>query len=156
VFHYNTISRKNRLDLLPPVFVFIKNPLLLSISDRNFRFLEVLDDLFIRILEEKIVVDERLTRHYTEEVDQPLSRLANVSSDSFAAGGRIENGEIDIGVGVSRVEETKQANSLLCFPEFVNSVHIDEVIEEAAMLVPALAGADGAQDGDERREFGVN
>lgn len=77
-------------------------------------------------------------------MNEPLGSLADVITDSIPAGGRIEDGEINIGIGVSGVEESAEANGFLCFPELENSVDVDEVVEEAAVLVPALAGADGA------------
>ena len=79
-----------------------------------------------------------------------------MSANHVAARRRIKNGEIDIRIGVSRVEETTKADRFRCFPDLEDAVHIKKVLEEAAMFVPALAGADGAEDGDEGRQLLVD
>lgn len=89
-------------------------------------------------------------------MDQALGRVADVAAHGVAAGGRIEDGEVDVGVGISGVEEAAKANRVLGFPELENFVDVDKVVEEAAVFVPALAGADGAEDGDEGGEFWVD
>lgn len=116
---------------------------------------EVIDEFRIGVVEKKIVMNQRLPRDDTEQMNQSLRSLADMASNNITASGRIENGEIDIGIGIRRVEETAQTHRLLRFPDFENTVDIDEVIEEGAVLVPALAGADGAEDGDERRKVRV-
>lgn len=114
------------------------------------------DEFRIGVVEKKIVVNQRLPRDDTEQMNQSLRRVADMATNNIAASGRIEDGEIDVGIGVSRVEEAAQTNRLWRFPDLENSVDIDKMIEEGAVLVPALAGADGAEDGDERRKVRVN
>lgn len=93
-------------------------------------------------------MDELLTWNNTEEMDQVFSCVADVAADSVAAGGRVEDGEVDVGVGVSGVEEAAEGDGIRGFPEFEDAVDVDEVVEEAAVFVPAFAGADGLEDGD--------
>lgn len=52
----------------------------------------MLDELFIGVLEEEVVVDQSLPRDDAEEMDQGLGGLPDVSADDFAAGGRVEDG----------------------------------------------------------------
>lgn len=54
------------------------------------------------------------------------------------------------------MEKATKANRGRGFPEFENLIDIDEVIEKAAMFVPALAGAHRAQDGDKGGEISVD
>lgn len=78
-----------------------------------------------------------------------------MATNNIAAGRWIENSKIDVGIGIRRVEEAAQTNRLLSFPDFENSVDINEVIEERAVLVPTLAGTDGTEDRDERGKVRV-
>ena len=79
-----------------------------------------------------------------------------MGTHSVTASRGIEDGEIDIGIGVGRVEKATKANRVRGFPEFENLIDIDEVIEKAAVFVPALAGAYRTQDGDKGRKISVD
>lgn len=110
----------------------------------------------ISILKQQIVVDDWLPGDDAEQVNQALSFVADVGADDVAAGGGIEDGEVDVGVGVGRVEEAAEGDGGRGLPQVEDAVDVDEVVEEGAVLVPALAGADGAEDGHQRREVGVD
>ena len=101
-------------------------------------------------------MDEGLPGDDAEEVDEALGFLADVSANDVAAGGRVEDGEVDVGVGVGGVEEAAEADGVGGPPELEDAVDVGEVVEEAAVLVPALAGAHGAEDGNEGREVAVD
>lgn len=49
------------------------------------------------------------------------------------------------------MEEAAEGDGARGFPEVEDAVDVEEVLEEAAVLVPALAGAGGLQDCDQRR-----
>lgn len=100
-------------------------------------------------------MDEGLTGDDTEEVNEPLGRFTHVGANRVAAGGRIEDGEIDVGVGVGGVEKAAEADGLGGIPELEDAVDVEKVIEEAAVLMPALSGTDRAEDGDEAGEVDV-
>ncbi|PON68152.1 hypothetical protein PanWU01x14_097120, partial [Parasponia andersonii] len=106
--------------------------------------LEVFDEFRVSIMKKKIVMNERLPRDNTEQVDQPLGGFTDVSRNDVAPGGGVENGEVDIGVDVGRVEEAKKANRVLGSPWLEDSVDVEEVVEEGTVPVPALAGANRA------------
>lgn len=114
------------------------------------------DEFRIRVFEEDVVVDQRLARDDAEEVDEAFGGGADVVADCVAAGGGIEDGEVDVGVGVGGVEEAAEGDGVGGFPELENAVDIEEVVEEAAVLVPALARTDGAEDGEEGGEVDVD
>lgn len=101
-------------------------------------------------------MDEGLAGDDAEEVDEALGGVAHVAADGVAAGGGVEDGEVDIGVGVGGVEEAAEGDGVGGVPELEDAVDVDEVVEEAAVLVPALSGADGAEDGDKGGEVGVD
>lgn len=98
----------------------------------------MLNELGIRVLKDELIMDEGLPRDDAEEVDETLGSITDISSDSFTASGGIKDGKIDIGVGVSRVEEATKADSIRGTPEFKDTINVDEMFKEAAMLMPAL------------------
>lgn len=112
--------------------------------------------MIISVMEQEIVMNQSLTWNDTEEVNQSLGGFADMGTNGFSAGGGIEDGEIDVGIGVSRMEEATKTDGIGSIPELENTVDIEEVLEEATVLVPTLAGADRTEDGDERREILVN
>nr|GME05115.1 hypothetical protein PanWU01x14_097090 [Ipomoea batatas] len=69
----------------------------------------------------EVVVDEGLAGNDAEEVNQALGGVSDVGAYGVAAGGGVEDGKVDVGV---------------------------RVFEETPVLMPALPGANGAQDGD--------
>lgn len=116
----------------------------------------MVDELLVGVAEEEVVVDEGLPGDDAEEVDEALGFLADVAANDVAAGGRVEDGEVDVGVGVGGVEEAAEADGVGDPPELEDAVDVGEVVEEAAVLVPALAGADRAEHGNEGREVAVD
>lgn len=110
----------------------------------------------IGVVEQQIVVNNRLPGDNTEQMNQTLGFVANMRANGFTAGGGIEDGEVNVGIGVSRVEETAEGHRIWGFPEMEDAEDVDEVLEESAVFVPALAGADRAKDGDKRRQVGIN
>lgn len=153
------IRGEETLQLLPPRFMLL-NLILISpvvgVSQRDLRLFEVLSELGVGVVEEKVVVNERLSRDDAEHVDEPLGGVADVAANDVAAGGGVEDGEVDVGVGVGGVEEAAEADGVLGVPELEDLVDVDEVVEEAAVLVPALPGSHGAQHRDQRRKLGVH
>lgn len=97
-----------------------------------------------------------MARNDAEQMDQPLCGLADVCADDVTTSVGVENGEVDIGIGIGGVEEAAEADGVGSFPDLENAVDVVEVVQEAAVLVPALPGADGAQDGKQRRQAGVD
>lgn len=156
VLHGDPIFGNDRLQFLPPSLVFVENPSLFRVFERNLGEFEVFDEFRIGVFEEDVVVDQRLARDDAEEVDEAFGGGADVVADGVAAGGGIEDGEVDVGVGVGGVEEAAEGDGVGGFPELENAVDIEEVVEEAAVLVPALAGTDGAEDGEEGGEVDVD
>ncbi|PON87740.1 hypothetical protein TorRG33x02_164350 [Trema orientale] len=110
LFHNNPISRDKASHLLPPRFFFVKQSFFLGIFNRNLRTLDVFNEFRVSIMKKKIVMNERLPRDNTKQVDQPLGGFTHVSLNDVAPRGGVEDGEVDIGVGVGRVEEAKKAN----------------------------------------------
>lgn len=95
-------------------------------------------------------MDQGLAGDHAEHVDEPLGLGADVAADVLAAGGGgVEDGEVDVGVGVGGVEEAAEGDGGRGVPEGQDAVDVEEVVEEGAVLVPALVGADGAEEGDE-------
>ncbi|KAK6931780.1 LOW QUALITY PROTEIN: hypothetical protein RJ641_003573, partial [Dillenia turbinata] len=131
VLHRDSFRRHELLHFLPPSFFPIKHASFLSIPHRNLGRLQMLDQLRIRIMEQQVI---GLTRHDAEEVDKALGGIAHVTADDVSAGGGIEDGEIDVRVGVGGVEEAAEADGVWGFPELEDFVDVDEVIEEAAVL----------------------
>ena len=116
----------------------------------------MLEEFGIGVSEEQIVVDDALARDDAEEVNQLLGVSTNVASDFVAAGGGVEDGEVDVRIGIGGVEEATEGDRIGGFPYLEDAVDVEEVIQEAAVLVPALSGADGAKHGHEGGEFGVD
>ena len=54
------------------------------------------------------------------------------------------------------MEEITTADRFRCFPDLEDAVHVKKVLEETAMFVPALAGANRAEAGDEGRQLLVD
>lgn len=118
---------------------------------------EVVEEVeVVRVVKDEVVMDERLTRHDTKEMDKALGYGANMAANDVAAGGGVEDGEVDVGVGVGGVEEATKRDGERGVPEVEDAEDVDEVLKEGAVFVPTLAGADGAEDGDEGREVGVD
>ena len=65
-----------------------------------------------------------------------------MGADGVAGGGGVEDGEVDVGVGVCGVKEAAAAYRFVGLPELENSVDVDQMFEETPILVPALACAD--------------
>jgi hypothetical protein len=100
-------------------------------------------------VEEQVVVDELLPRDDAEEVDQPLGLGAHDGGDVVAAGAGVEDGEVHVRVGVGGVVQPAPRHRVRRAPRPQDAVHVQEVRQEGAVLVPALAGARGAKDGGE-------
>ncbi|KAK3003488.1 hypothetical protein RJ639_018819 [Escallonia herrerae] len=94
-------------------------------------------------------MNETVPGDNTEQVDQTLGRIAHMAPNSVPAGGRVEDGKVNVGVRISGVKEATKADRVLRLPELEDAVGVDEVVEEAAVLVPALACADGSEEGDQ-------
>ena len=99
---------------------------------------------------------ERVARGDAEEVHEPLGGGPDDAADAGAADVGLEDGEVDVGVGVGGVEEAAAGDGVGRAPEAKDPVDVEEVGEEGAVLVVALAGAGGHEDGDERGELGVD
>lgn len=112
------------------------------LHDRVFRCTEMFDELGITIVEEKIVMDDRLTWHDAEQVDQALGRATDVSPNDFSARVRVEDGEVDVRVRVRGVEQSAKTDRVRGFPYLKDAVDVNKVVEEAAVFVLALASAD--------------
>ena len=54
------------------------------------------------------------------------------------------------------MEEATERDGVWSSPEVEDAVDVDEVVEEGAVFVPALAGANGGEEGDEGRELFVD
>ena len=76
--------------------------------------------------------------------------------NDVAVDGRVEDGEVDVGVRVSGVEEVTEADGVGCSPKHEDVVDIGKVVEEAIMLVPALAGTHEVAEGEKGREVVVD
>lgn len=81
----------------------------------------------VTVIEEKIVVDERLAVDDTEEVHEPLRLGADERRNVGTGGVWIEDGEIDVGIGVCGVEEAAECDMIRRGPEFEDTVNLDEV-----------------------------
>ena len=68
----------------------------------------------------------------------------------------IKDSKIDIRIGISRMEEAAKTDRIRGLPNLENAIDVNQVIKKAAVLVPTLAGANGTQDGNQRREIGVD
>lgn len=102
----------------------------------------MLDELGVGVFEEEEVVDEWLAGDDAEEVDEALGVGADVAADYISAGGgRREDSEVDVGVRIGGVEEAAEADGVGGSPDLEDTVDADEMVEEATVLVPALAGA---------------
>ncbi|URD73978.1 hypothetical protein MUK42_09799 [Musa troglodytarum] len=155
VFHDHPLRRDQRPQLTPPRLRLVERALLLSGSERGLRALEVLDELVVGVAEEEVVVDEGLARHDAEEVHEALRRVANDAADAVSAGAGVEDGEVDVGVGVGGVVEAAAGDGIGGAPQLEDAVDVGEVGEEAAVLVIALASAGGTEDGDEGGQIGI-
>lgn len=96
----------------------------------------------VGVVEEEVIMDDGLAGNDAEEVDKALGGGPHVATDGVAAGGGVKDGEIDIGIGVGGVKEAAESDGVGGLPELEDAVDVDEVVEEASVLVPALAGAD--------------
>lgn len=67
--------------------------------------------------------------------------MTHIRSDRISTGGRIEDCEIDIRIGVGGVEEAAKTDRFRAAPKFKDAVDIDEVIKECAVFMPAFTGA---------------
>ena len=85
----------------------------------------MLHQLIVTAPEDEIIVDEGLPRDDTKQMYELLGRIAHVGPDGVAASGGVEDGEIDIGIGVCRVEEAAETYRFLGLPELENLVHVD-------------------------------
>ncbi|KAK2966981.1 hypothetical protein RJ640_009665 [Escallonia rubra] len=149
---FSPVFMKKRLQFLPPSFLSVIHVLLLGIFQRNLGTRQVLNKFRISVAEQKMIMNETLAGYSTEQVDQTLGRITHMAPNSVPAGGRVEDGKVDVGVRISGVKEATKADRVLRLPELEDAVDVDEVVEEAAVLVPALACADGSEDGDQGRQ----
>ncbi|OAY75206.1 hypothetical protein ACMD2_06425 [Ananas comosus] len=118
--------------------------------------LDVVGELGVGIVEEEVVVDERVARDDAEEVDEALGCGADERGDAGAAGAGVEDGEVDVGVGVGGVVEAAAGDGVGGAPEREDAVHADEVGEEGAVLVVALPGPRRPEHGHQRGERRVH
>ncbi|CAL5020361.1 unnamed protein product [Urochloa decumbens] len=143
------------LDLPAPGLVVAEHPLA-RVLERRLGPRQVGGEVVVRIVEQQVVVDELLARDDAEEVDEALGVVPHDAGDVGAAGVRLEDGEVDVGVGVGGVVEAAARHGVGRGPEAEDAVDVEEVVEEGAVLVPALAGAGGAEDGGEPRQRRVH
>ncbi|MED6166080.1 hypothetical protein PIB30_105579, partial [Stylosanthes scabra] len=66
--------------------------------------MELVYELFVGVYEEEVIVDEWLPWNDAEEVDEALSLVVDVAGNNIAVTGRVEDGEVDIGVGVAAAQ----------------------------------------------------
>ena len=91
-------------------------------------------------------MDKGLPGDDAQHVDKALRFLADVAT----------NDEVDARVGVGGVEEAVEADKVGGSPKLEDAVDVDEVVKEAAMLVPALIGVHKAEKGEKGREVVVD
>lgn len=115
-----------------------------------------MNKLRIRVLKDELFMNKGLSWDDAEEVDEALGFISDISSDGVTAGGGIKDGEVDIGVGISRVKEAAKADSITNTPEFENTINVNKVIKEASVFMPTLPCAYRAEDSHQGREFGVD
>lgn len=101
----------------------------------------MLHELCVGVVEQKVVMDERLSGDNAEQVNQAFRSLPDMGANDFAACGRIKDGKIDIGIGISGVKEAAEADRVRGLPYLENAVDVNQVFEKGAVLVPALASS---------------
>ena len=144
-------GREEPLDLAAPGLGLLEQPLA-RVPDGLLGPRQVSHEVLVRVVEEQVVVYDLLARDDAEEVDEPLGFVPNDGGDTGAADVGLEYGEVDVGVGVGGVVEAAPAHGVGGRPEVEDPVDLEEVGEEGAVLVPALARACGAQHGGEGGE----
>lgn len=72
-------------------------------------------------------MDKRLTVDDAEKVHEPLRLGADERGNVGTGGVGIEDGEIDVGVGICGVEEAAECDVIRCGPKFEDTVNLDEV-----------------------------
>ena len=83
-----------------------------------------------------------------QQVDEVLRFLADMAANDVAAGGRVKDSEVDVGVGVGGVEKAAEVDEVEGSPKFEDAVDVGEVVEEAVVLLPALASAHRVEEGE--------
>lgn len=93
-------------------------------------------------MKNELIMNKGLSRDDAKEMDKRLGQMTHIRSDSVTAGGRIEDCQIDIRIGIGGVEEAAKTDRFRAAPKFKDAVDIDEVIKECAVFMPAFTGAD--------------
>lgn len=97
VLHCYTISWKHRLQLHSPGFCGSKYRIFLGKVYRKCRVSEMVNELIISIVEQKVIMDEGVTRDDAEEVDEAFRRRPNDAAEELTpACYRVENGKINV------------------------------------------------------------
>ncbi|KAG9441996.1 hypothetical protein H6P81_017850 [Aristolochia fimbriata] len=153
VQHLRAVIENGRDDEIDNVIVFF---VVVSVN-RRLGVSEVEEELLVvGVTEEEAVVDEGVAGDDAEEVGEVLGVGADVPADGVAAGGGgVEDGEVDVGVGVGGVEEAAEGDGVGGAPQLEDTVDAKEVVEEAAVLVGALSGAQRTEDSNQGRETRV-
>ncbi|KAM2083883.1 hypothetical protein ACFX1R_021788 [Malus domestica] len=68
----------------------------------------MLHEIHVDEVEQKVVVDERLSGDNAEQVNQAFRSLPDMGTNDLAACGRIKDGKVDIGIGISGVKEAAE------------------------------------------------
>uniref|UniRef100_A0A0E0CTF6 DUF834 domain-containing protein n=1 Tax=Oryza meridionalis TaxID=40149 RepID=A0A0E0CTF6_9ORYZ len=151
----DSVGREEALDLEPPRLAVVEQPAPRVLQGRIGGG-EVGDEVLVGVVEEQVVVDELVARDDAEEVDEALGGGADDGAHVVAADVGFEDGEVDVGVGVGGVVEAAARHGVGGAPEAEDAVDVEEVGEEGAVLVPALAGAGGPQHGGQLGERRVH
>ena len=106
---------------------------------------EVVPQLLVRVPWLELLEHEVVPGDDAEEVDEALGVGADDAPHLGAAGVGLEDGEVDVGVGVGGVEEAAARHGVGRAPQAEDPVHVLQVRQERAVLVVALAGARRAQ-----------
>lgn len=89
-------------------------------------------------------------------MDEVFGVVADVGANGVAASGGVEDGEVDVGVGIGGVEEAGEGDGGRGTPKVEDAVDVHQVVEEAAVLVPAFTGTHRPEHRYKGGEVGVH
>ena len=116
-----------------------RTPLSFASRREGLRECKVFDELIFGVPEEKVVVCECLARDDAEEVDEALCSSVDEGADVVEAGASVKDGDVDVGVGVGRVEYAAAGDEARGIPQLEDAVDLEEMGEDRGMQVEVLA-----------------